>query len=94
VSRAAAFSCVRHELSREEVVVVAETRRKDEAAAQVVASIRARVLADVGLQVDRVELVAPGSIPRTTSGKVQRQLCRDLFLENALHGTPSGDGAS
>ena len=94
VSRAAAFSCVRLELAREEVVVVAETRRKDEAAEQVVASIRAQVLADVGLQVDRVELVAPGSIPRTTSGKVQRQLCRTLFLENALHGTPSGDGAS
>ena len=94
VSRAAAFSCVRLDLAREEIVIVAETRCRAEAADQLIASIRARILADVGLQVDHVELVPPGSIPRTTSGKVQRQLCRNLFLEGALHSSPAGEGTS
>lgn len=94
VSRAAAFSCMRLEQAREEVVVVAETRRRGDAADELVAAIRARVLADVGLQIDRVELVAPGSIPRTTSGKVQRQLCRGLYLDNALQLPGQGEGTS
>lgn len=93
VSRAAAFSCVRLDLAREEIVIVAETRCRPDAAEPLIASIRAQVLADVGLQVDHVELVPPGSIPRTTSGKVQRQLCRNLFLEGALHSSPPGDSA-
>ncbi|TAE32047.1 MAG: fatty acyl-AMP ligase [Cytophagales bacterium] len=30
-------------------------------------------------------LTAPGSVPKTTSGKVQRRACRTLFLEGQLH---------
>ncbi len=33
---------------------------------------------------DRVCLVAPGGIPRTTSGKVRRQECRQLYIAAAL----------
>jgi acyl-CoA synthetase (AMP-forming)/AMP-acid ligase II len=48
VSRAAAFSCLRLDHGHEDIVVVAETRRRGEAAEQLSAAIRARVLADVG----------------------------------------------
>jgi acyl-coenzyme A synthetase/AMP-(fatty) acid ligase len=34
--------------------------------------------------VDVVVLVSAGGIPRTSSGKIQRRLCRTLFLESML----------
>jgi len=40
------------------------------------AAIRSVVAEQIDLRVDRVVLVAPGSIPRTTSGKIQRHRCR------------------
>jgi len=33
---------------------------------------------------DAVALVAPGAIPKTTSGKLQRFACRDAFLSDRL----------
>ena len=36
------------------------------------------------LGVDDVILVRPQGVPRTTSGKVQRHRCRDLYLSNRL----------
>lgn len=36
------------------------------------------------LKVDVVVLVSAGGIPRTSSGKIQRRLCRTLFLESML----------
>lgn len=91
---AVAFSCVRHETTREEIVVVAESHQTESNPAELTGAIRASVLADVGVQVDHVELVPPGTIPRTTSGKVQRLMSRDLFLNNALHtSTPQGEHA-
>lgn len=37
-----------------------------------------------GIRADSVILVAPMSIPTTSSGKIQRGACRDRFLERAL----------
>lgn len=34
-----------------------------------------------GLKVEKVTLMAPGSIPKTSSGKVKRRACRDLVME-------------
>ena len=39
--------------------------------------------------VDEVELVRKGSLPRTTSGKIRRRRCRELYLENRLEPTES-----
>jgi hypothetical protein len=36
------------------------------------------------IHVGRVILLRPGGLPRTTSGKVQRKRCRDLFLTDGL----------
>jgi acyl-CoA synthetase (AMP-forming)/AMP-acid ligase II len=54
------------------VYVVAETKAAVRQHAQLARRVRDALLAR-GIAVDRVELVAPGAIPRTTSGKVRRR---------------------
>ena len=36
------------------------------------------------LQVDHIVLVKPHSVPKTSSGKIQRRSCRQSFLDGAL----------
>jgi fatty-acyl-CoA synthase len=62
----------------ERVVVLAESRWTDRAD-EAVLGARAR-LAAAGLPVDVVELVRPGFIPRTTSGKLRRAAARDAWI--------------
>lgn len=50
----------------------------------VIGAIRQRVAEKHGLQIYAVVLVRPGSIPKTTSGKVQRFACRERFLAGTL----------
>jgi hypothetical protein len=59
-------------------VVLAESRWTDRAGEAVLAARAA--LSDAGLPVDVVELVRPGFIPRTTSGKLRRGAARDAWL--------------
>ena len=58
----------------ERVVVLAESRWTTRSGEAVLAA-RAR-LADAGLPADVVEIVEPGFIPRTTSGKLRRAAAR------------------
>lgn len=53
---------------------------------EVITAIRQRVAQVHGLQVDTVVLVKPSSLPKTSSGKIQRHRCRSQFLANQLHG--------
>jgi acyl-CoA synthetase (AMP-forming)/AMP-acid ligase II len=66
------------------VVAVAEQRRDltNDPNRRAVAerAARARVAAAHGLRLDRLVLVPPGSIPRTSSNKVSRSACRAAFL--------------
>ncbi len=64
--------------AEERVVVLAESRWTDRAG-EAVLSARA-ALTDAGLPVDVVELVRPGFIPRTTSGKLRRAAARDAWI--------------
>ena len=62
---------VSHPESADEVVAVLETRaggRADE----IEEAVRRRIRETAGLELDRVVLTQPGTIPRTTSGKVRR----------------------
>ena len=43
-----------------------------------------RVRETAGLELDRVVLTAPGTIPRTTSGKVRRAETRDRLMAGIL----------
>lgn len=81
----AAFACLSVGKKRDEIVVVVETRRDSERVRKELAhEVRARIARTAGVQVDEVVIVSPGSVPKTTSGKVQRALCRQLYLDGAL----------
>jgi fatty-acyl-CoA synthase len=64
--------------SREAVVVVAETRHEN--AELLRDAVADRVRSAVGLSPEDVVLVAPGTIPKTSSGKLQRSLSRDRYV--------------
>ncbi|TDB91907.1 fatty acyl-AMP ligase [Actinomadura sp. KC216] len=87
LGRAAAFAVDSGD--DESLVVVAEVHpAKARAGALTVESIeravRERVAAHHGLATGTVVLTRPGAIPRTSSGKVRRGSCRDLFLSGGL----------
>jgi FkbH-like protein len=52
-----------------------------------IANIRAAVSREHDLTARTVILVKPGSVPRTTSGKIQRLNCREAFLNGELQAT-------
>ncbi|MFV1964566.1 MAG: aminotransferase class I/II-fold pyridoxal phosphate-dependent enzyme [Pirellulaceae bacterium] len=70
---------------RECLIVISEvdrSRRKDWA--EVVQAIRRNVTVEHELPPDGIILVRFGSMPKTSSGKIQRHACRDAFLDNSL----------
>jgi fatty-acyl-CoA synthase len=73
------------------VVIVAESRaRRHDTQARIARDIRDACQAAFLFGPDEVKLVPPGSIPRTTSGKVRRQACKRWYLEVIAAGsTPS-----
>ncbi len=69
---------------REAIVVVAETRAEDAGTDPVRSEVAARVTDAIGIPPTEVVLVAPGSLPKTSSGKLQRSLCKDRYLSDIL----------
>ncbi len=67
---------------QEALVVVAESKSDDVVAMR--KTMAARIRSAVGLPAKEVVLVAPGSLPKTSSGKLQRSLCRSRYLEHEL----------
>lgn len=94
----AAFSV---EVAHEERLVVMQevrrTHRRSIDAAQVVQAIRTAVAQVHGLQVHAVHLLPPASVPMTSSGKIQRQACRQAHLHGgveSLHSWSQDGGAT
>ncbi|GIW93718.1 MAG: fatty acyl-AMP ligase [Pirellulaceae bacterium] len=70
---------------QERLVVVAEVeRRRSDNWGDVIQAIRREVMRQHDLPPDAVVLVRFGSIPTTSSGKIQRHACRQEFLEGRL----------
>jgi fatty-acyl-CoA synthase len=67
---------------KERVVVVAETRATD--FDRIRDEVGARSVETVGVPCREVVLVQPGTLPKTSSGKLQRRLCRQQYLRNEL----------
>jgi len=67
---------------KEGVVVVAETRSDDPTLTR--KWVADRVRETVGLPARDIVLVAPGTLPKTSSGKLQRSLCRQRYLSEDL----------
>jgi acyl transferase domain-containing protein/acyl-CoA synthetase (AMP-forming)/AMP-acid ligase II/acyl carrier protein len=79
----AAFS-IEHE-SEEHLVVVQEVVRRPSASHdEIIAAIRGVVAAEHSVEVHAIVLLQIGSIPKTSSGKIQRYVCRDGFLAREL----------
>ena len=78
----AAFSV---EIGGEERLAVAqEIDRAREDVGVIIEQIRRRVADEHELQVFAVAILRAGSLPKTSSGKVQRQTCRSAFLDGTL----------
>ena len=83
-----AFGVPNEALGTETLVVVAETRVADAATrAELADLVTERVAAAVEVPPDRVVLVAPGAVLKTSSGKVRRAATREQFLAGALGGS-------
>jgi fatty-acyl-CoA synthase len=69
----------------EKLVVAAESRERDAAKrAAIAAAVTDRVSQGLGLPPDRVEIIPPGSIPKTSSGKLRREETKQLYLAGTL----------
>lgn len=69
----------------ERLVLVVEAGRQGlEDAGAVAAAVREAIAAEHEVQLFAFGVVAKGAIPRTSSGKVQRGLCRSLYLGGEL----------
>jgi fatty-acyl-CoA synthase len=69
---------------REAIVVVAETKADDDGTAPVRAAVAERITDAIGIPPTEIVLVAPGTLPKTSSGKLQRALCKDRYLSDIL----------
>ena len=81
----AAFAVPNEESGTEDLVLVCEATSTDRALlARLPKEIANASLARLGLAPDRIQIVAKGSVPKTTSGKLQRLLCKRLYLQGEL----------
>ncbi|HEY4384993.1 MAG TPA: fatty acyl-AMP ligase [Ktedonobacteraceae bacterium] len=97
-NNSAAFALDREET--EQVIIVAEIDRHYEAESaapqtslpmriritkeSLIKAIRQAVAQQHDLQVKEIVFIKPGSIPKTSSGKIQRHMCREKFLAGTL----------
>jgi fatty-acyl-CoA synthase len=83
---AVAASWLPEDATGERLVLLVEARREatPEELAALPAACHAAVLGAAGLALDEVEVLAPGTLPRTSSGKLRRQEALRLWLAGEL----------
>ena len=71
---------------QERLVIIHEVERqfRDHDLDEIIREIRGAVAAEHELDVSAIALTRHASLPRTTSGKIQRQLCRRQYLDRKL----------
>jgi 1-acyl-sn-glycerol-3-phosphate acyltransferase len=80
-----AFGLIDEATGTEKLIVVAETREREaRRRAAIAAAVTEQVSQGLGLPPDRVELIPPGSIPKTSSGKLRREETKQLYLTGKL----------
>ncbi len=86
----AVFGSMDRTSSTERVVVLAETRKKSDAAkTELRSAINARAADLMGASPDEVVLAPPNSVLRTSSGKIRRAATRSLYEQGRI-GKPRG----
>ena len=83
ISGSAAFTVPIEGEERLVIVQELEFRQKPDLD-EVITAIRQTVTATHDVEVYAVALIKPGSIPKTTSGKIQRRACRQAYLAEQL----------
>ena len=69
----------------EKLLVVAEVRERNAGRLRAIAAaVTDQVTRGLGLPPDKVEILPPGSIPKTSSGKLRREETKRLYLEGNL----------
>ena len=71
----------------EKLIVVQEverTHRHRIASKDILATIREAISVEHEIAPDKIVLIRPGTLPKTTSGKIQRNLARQLWLAASL----------
>jgi len=80
-----AFGIYDEQKASDLAVMVCETRIQDEPLrAALVSEVIEAVLQHAGVRLHDVVLVPPGTLPKTSSGKKQRALCRKRYLSDQL----------
>lgn len=80
-----AFAVYNEGEGTEDVVVLAETRLTgDEEHKRLAAEIEKSLMTAVGLRPDALQILPPHTLPKTTSGKIQRRKARQLYVDRAL----------
>ena len=77
----------------ERVVICAESKARGEVRDKIAAAVKARILDSLGLKVSDVVLLDRASLPRTSSGKLQRTQAREWYLAGRLETAGENDGA-
>ena len=90
----AAFGAADAERGTEQFVIVAETRTANDAArGALVQAVTREVGLALGVAPDRVVLAPPGSVAKTSSGKIRRGATRDAWLAGRIGRTRAGVAA-
>ncbi len=74
--------------NQEKLVIVQEVERtsmKNFDAASAAHSMRNAIAREHGIETHAIAFIRFASIPKTTSGKIQRRACKQLFLDNQLN---------
>ncbi len=81
-----AFGATNPIAGTERLVIVAESRERNRIAREQLAqAITAQVTESLGQPPDKVEVVPPNAIPKTSSGKLRRDATKQKFLSGELH---------
>jgi len=75
----------------EELVVTLETRQQDHAA--IAAAARSEVQRELSLRISDLLCLTPGTLPKTSSGKLQRRKAREMYLSGDLGTEARATGA-
>lgn len=80
-----AFGVSEAEKGTEQLIIVAETREKDKKEQQAIRNkINERVSAQLGIPPDDIILAPPHTVPKTSSGKLQRSAAKQAYLDDKL----------
>jgi hypothetical protein len=83
IAEAAAFT-LPDKATERTVLIVEEPKRAVDDGTSVLDSVRAAISASCGVDLDHIVLTRHRALPKTSSGKIQRSLAREMLLDGSL----------